>query len=309
MQSAIKIDHLTKVFALRTILDDLSFEVAKGQIHGFLGPNGAGKSTTMKVLAGILAPSSGSVEIAGLNLDKDLNEIKTKIGILPENLPLYLDMTVEDYLNLALSLRGMKSTAHYQQAIEKTGLGSVQKRLIGNLSKGFKQRVGIAQAIVFKPEIIILDEPTSGLDPASILEIRHLIKELAKDHTVVYSSHLLHEVALSCSHITIIHQGKIITSGSMEEVTKRFEGAKVVRFEFSHLPQEVGQSVKQFNFVKKVEMEGNKLQLHLSSKEEKRPELLNYFLEKKLNVLEMVQERTDLEHIFLELTQNQGNIV
>ncbi|MFZ4714143.1 MAG: ABC transporter ATP-binding protein [Bacteriovoracaceae bacterium] len=303
MESAIKIEQLTKAFAERMVLDHISFEVKVGQVHGFLGPNGAGKSTTMKILSGILAPSSGNISILGLTLDKNLDEIKKQIGILPENPPLYSDMKVVDYLKLALDLRQIKGTTHLDYALEKTGLTDVKNRLIGNLSKGFKQRVGVAQAIVTKPKIIILDEPTVGLDPASILEMRSLIRSLAPEHTVIYSSHLLHEVALTCTHISIIHKGKIVSSGALNEIEQRFVVGKKIRFELSNIHQSLIEGIKKFSYVKEALVDGQQLFLHLTGKEERRPELLRYMLEQKVDVLEMVSEKHDLEDIFLELTK------
>jgi ABC-2 type transport system ATP-binding protein len=306
MKSAIKIDHLSRIFGDRTVLDDINFEVAQGQIHGFLGPNGAGKSTTMKIIAGIIAPTSGAVEIQGSNLATELHEVKKKIGILPENPPLYSDMTVQDYLNFALELRSIKNKTYLDYALEKTHLTEVRKRLIGNLSKGFKQRVGVAQAIICKPPIIILDEPTVGLDPASILEMRSLIKSLAPDHTVIYSSHQLHEVSLTCSHITIINNGKIVTSGSMNEIERKFDVKKKLHLETKKINDQVLKDLSKKDFVKDINISGNILSLHISGQEDRRAEIVRLLVEKNVDVYEVVSEKVDLEDIFLQLTKEEN---
>jgi ABC-2 type transport system ATP-binding protein len=305
MKSAIKIDHLCRVFGDRTVLDDINFEVSQGQIHGFLGPNGAGKSTTMKIIAGIIAPTSGSVEIQGSNVTTQLHEVKKKIGILPENPPLYADMTVQDYLNFSLELRSIKNKSNLEYALEKTHLTEVRKRLIGNLSKGFKQRVGVAQAIICKPPIIILDEPTVGLDPASILEMRSLIKSLAPDHTVVYSSHQLHEVSLTCSHITIINNGKIVTTGAMNEIEQKFDVKKKLHIETNNITDHALKFLKEKDFIKDINMTDNNLSLHISGQEDRRAEIVRLLVERNVNVYEVVSEKVDLEDIFLQLTKEE----
>ena len=204
--SAIEIKNLSKNYPGRVALNDISFSVKKGSVHGFLGPNGAGKSTTMKILSGLIPESSGEFKVNG------------KVGFLPEHPPVYPNMSVEDYLTFVLKIYSPeKSTNHIAQnsvadVMEKTGLTDVKERLIGNLSKGYQQRVGIAQALVHSPEIIILDEPTVGLDPVAISDIRDLINKLKKDHTILFSTHQLHDVELLCSEITLINHGRIVVS-------------------------------------------------------------------------------------------------
>lgn len=305
MNTAIKIDRITKIFGSRVVLDDISFRVNKGEVHGFLGPNGAGKSTTMKILSGIIAPTSGDVEIQGLSISSNLDVIKGTIGILPEQPPLYLDFTVEEFLKLSLRLRNIKDQTLYLKTVEKTGLGDVQKRLIGNLSKGFKQRVGVASAIVFNPQIIILDEPTVGLDPASIMEMRNLIKSLANDHTVILSSHLLHEVSLSCSHITIINQGKILTTGPLDKIQSQFAHKKSVRLVLKDKNPNL-EFLKKLNFVSDIKKVNEcDFDVFLNTHEEKRHELVRELVEQKLNLLELSESKMDLESIFLEMTKGQ----
>lgn len=306
MNQAIVIDKLTKVFGNSKALDNISFSVGKGEVHGFLGPNGAGKSTTMKILSGILAPTSGDVRIDGIPLSH-LMEIKKKIGILPETPPLYEDLSVQEYLEFALKLRGFKQFKNLiDETLEKTGLNQVRHRLIGNLSRGYKQRVGIAQAIVFNPEIIILDEPTVGLDPSSILEMRALIKTLAKLHTVILSSHLLHEISLSCSHVTIINQGKIIASGPLHDIEKNFQGKKIITARLLDLTNDQEQLLKKLEYVASLEIEKKsefiEIRFTMKSKEEVRPKLVSFLSSHGFNLLELNEEKSDLENIFLKMT-------
>lgn len=304
----INISHLTKVYGPRIVLDKVSLSINKGEIHGFLGPNGAGKSTTMKIISGILAPTSGEVEIDGLKLSTDLFKIKSKIGILPETPPLYLDMKVKDYLNFALELRGIKVDREKKLnfALEKTGTENIKNRLIGNLSRGFKQRVGVASAIVFNPDLIILDEPTVGLDPASIHEMRSLIKSLGKDHTIILSSHLLHEVSLSCSHISIINQGKLITTGPLKEIEKKFKTKKIIILITQKEPVDLPKKLKETGVFDHLEVtkkeEGFETKVFLSSNTDLRSQISELAVELKLGLLSIHEEEKDLEDIFLNLT-------
>lgn len=213
----IQVSQLTKQYGTHTAVDNLSFTMESGQIHGFLGPNGAGKSTTMNMLTGCLAPTSGDVWLDGVNIFDEPERIKGKIGYLPEIPPVYPEMTPREYLTFVAGLKGIDRrsvSAQVDYALAATRITDVQHRLIGNLSKGYRQRVGISQAVLGKPEIIILDEPTVGLDPRQILQIRALIKELGKHHTVILSSHILSEIQAVCDHITIIAGGKLIACDS-----------------------------------------------------------------------------------------------
>ncbi|WP_226393604.1 ABC transporter ATP-binding protein [Ructibacterium gallinarum] len=218
---AIEIDGLTKNYGTNKALDHISFSVKKGEIMGFLGPNGAGKSTTMNILTGYLAPSSGKVRIDGTDISENPAETRRKIGYLPEFPPLYTDMTVKEYLNFVYDLKGIKKAdkgAHLRKVMEKVRVTEVKGRLIRNLSKGYKQRVGLAQALIGDPEVLVLDEPTVGLDPKQILEIREVISELGKNRTVILSTHILQEVSAVCDSYTIINHGKIVASGRMDEL-------------------------------------------------------------------------------------------
>ena len=218
----IEVSHLTKQYGNHLAVDDVSFTVADGQICGLLGPNGAGKSTIMNILAGYLSATSGQVTVAGHPLPEEADAAKACVGYLPEQPPLYPEMTVQEYLTFAAELKGVKKAERKEQvcrAARRTGLETVLPRLIRSLSKGYKQRVGIAQALLGSPRLIILDEPTVGLDPAQVIEIRKLIRELGRAHTVILSSHILSEVQAVCQQILILSKGHLAAAGSLEELT------------------------------------------------------------------------------------------
>ena len=217
----IEVHELTKEFADHRAVKGISFSAAAGQIVGFLGPNGAGKTTTMRMLTGFLPPTSGTASIAGFDVQTDPAEVRRRIGYLPETPPLSPDMTVDGYLLFVARLKGMPRSrlrAACAQALERTNLGEVRNRILGNLSKGFRQRVGLAQAIVHEPEVLILDEPTVGLDPQQIIEIRELIRGLAGDHTVILSTHILPEVVETCEKIVIINNGRLTREATLQEI-------------------------------------------------------------------------------------------
>ena len=218
----IEVSHLTKQYGNHLAVDDVSFTVADGQICGLLGPNGAGKSTIMNILTGYLSATSGQVTVAGHPLPEEADAAKACVGYLPEQPPLYSEMTVQEYLTFAAELKGVKKAERKEQvcrAARRTGLKAVLPRLIRSLSKGYKQRVGIAQALLGSPRLIILDEPTVGLDPAQVIEIRKLIRELGRAHTVILSSHILSEVQAVCQQVLILSKGRLAASGSLQELT------------------------------------------------------------------------------------------
>ena len=221
----IKIDHLVKNYGNNCAVDDISFEITQGEIVGFLGPNGAGKSTTMNILTGYLSATLGSVSVAGFDVLENPLEAKKHIGYLPEQPPLYLDMTVEEYLKFNYDLKGCKLNRdkHLEEICDLVKISDVYKRLIRNLSKGYKQRVGIAQALIGNPEVIIFDEPTVGLDPKQIIEVRNLLRTLGRDHTVILSTHILQEVQSVCDRIIIITKGKIVADEKTENITRAVE--------------------------------------------------------------------------------------
>ena len=221
----IEINNLVKNYGSNFALDDISFKVAKGEIVGFLGPNGAGKSTTMNILTGYLSSTSGEAKVGGIDILENPNEAKKLIGFLPEQPPLYIDMTVEEYLNFVYDIKAckLKRDAHIEEVMKVTKIDDVRHRLIKNLSKGYRQRVGIAQALIGNPPVIIFDEPTVGLDPKQIIEIRNLIRNLGKTHTVILSTHILSEVQSVCDRIIIINEGKIIADEKTESITQAVE--------------------------------------------------------------------------------------
>ncbi len=237
----IKIDHLVKNYGANCAVDDISFEVAKGEIVGFLGPNGAGKSTTMNIITGYLSSTAGRVIVDGLNVLDEPLEVKRRIGYLPEQPPLYPDMTVEEYLIFVYNLKGctLNRTRHLEEICEVVRIKDVYKRVIRNLSKGYKQRVGIAQALIGNPPIIIFDEPTVGLDPKQIIEIRNLIRTLGKDHTVILSTHILQEVQAVCDRIVIINKGKVVADELTENINRVADGDRRYRVKICGPQREV----------------------------------------------------------------------
>ena len=234
----IEVSGLTKIYGQRMAIENLNFKVNKGEIVGFLGPNGAGKSTTMKIITGFIPASFGTAKVAGLDVFQDAIEVKKNIGYLPENPPLYFDMVVEDYLKYVAKLHfisGTKIKSAIDTALEKTGLTHVRWRVIGNLSKGYRQRVGLAQALVHDPKVLILDEPTVGLDPIQIIEIRELVKSLGGAHTVILSSHILPEVTATCERIIVINKGLIVAQDNIETLTSRMKHGLVFQMKVRFL--------------------------------------------------------------------------
>ncbi len=237
----IKIEHLVKNYGSNCALDDVSFEIARGEVVGLLGPNGAGKSTTMNILTGYLSCTAGRVTVDGLNVLNEPMAVKSRIGYLPEQPPLYLDMTVEEYLVFVYNLKGcnFNRTAHINEVCEVVKIADVKRRVIRNLSKGYRQRVGIAQALIGNPPVIIFDEPTVGLDPKQIIEIRNLIRSLGKDHTVILSTHVLQEVQAVCDRIIIMNKGKIVADELTENINRAVEGNRRYRIKVCGPQREV----------------------------------------------------------------------
>lgn len=311
MESII-VDSLTREYGHSKVVDNLSFKVSKGSIHGFLGPNGAGKTTTMKMIAGVIPPTSGEIYINGQNIRENIYDIKKNLGVLLENPPLYKDMVVREYLEFVSRLHKVpwnKIKESVDYALEKLNITDVQHRIIGNLSKGYKQRVGVAQAIVFNPDIVILDEPTVGLDPNAVIEMRNFIKEISRDHTVLLSSHLLHEVSLICDDLTIIANGKMQASGTLEEISEKVRGKNIVKALVggSHLSSI--QELEKMPFVDRVEAKPEqnltRLSIYTNSVEDHREEISKLIFENKLALYEFAQEKMNLEKIFLKVTQEK----
>lgn len=320
---AIEFCDVTKDYPGTQALKGISFGVKKGRVHGFLGPNGAGKSTAMNILAGLIPPSSGDVIVRGKSVKENPFAAREQIGFLPENPPLYDNMRVRPYLEFVAEIHALKSQEkknlkqQVQVAIEKCHLEKVEGKLLGNLSKGFRQRVGIAQAIVFDPEIIIFDEPTNGLDPDAIVEIRNLTRELGKERTVLFSSHILSEVELMCDDITIIRDGKIAKTGTLEEVQNSYEIGKVINAQLLKWTSEV-QSKLSSHFdiqaleVKEIKLEGDSTHLEIKMGQafdrQKKAELSKFFIEHDCGLLFFEERKPHLEDIFhLTASQKEHN--
>jgi ABC-2 type transport system ATP-binding protein len=230
----IEVESLTKRYGRTTAVDGVSFRVEKGEILGFLGPNGAGKTTTMRILTCYLPPTEGTARVAGYDVFAQPMEVKRRVGYLPESPPLYPDMSVRDYLDFCARIKGVPKSEHrtrVSDAIERCRVGDVRDKLIAKLSKGYRQRVGLAQAILHNPDVLVLDEPTAGLDPKQIIETRELIRGLAGSHTVVLSTHILPEVSMTCGRVLIINQGRVVAEDTPDNLTRRLKGAGTIRVE------------------------------------------------------------------------------
>ena len=309
----IEVTNLTKKYGDHIAVDHLSFRVEKGQIYGFLGPNGAGKSTTMNIITGYLAATEGTVTIDGKDVQKDPEEAKRAIGYLPELPPLYVDMTVREYLDFVAELKKVPKRERKQQideVMEMTQITDMQQRLIRNLSKGYRQRVGLAQAILGYPEVIILDEPTVGLDPKQIIEIRDLIRKLGENHTVILSSHILSEVSAVCDHIMIIAHGKLVASDSPENLQKLMSGSMELNLEVKGSAAAVKSALQEISQIDRIEenteASKNVAKLKVISKENAdiREQVFYALADAKLPILEMTHAEKSLEDIFLELTED-----
>ncbi len=311
----IKVEGLTKRYARTVAVDDISFEVEKGQIVGFLGPNGAGKTTTMRVLTCFLPPTSGTATIAGFDVLENPMEVKKRIGYLPETPPLYPEMEVIEYLTFVGQIKGIPNAdikRRVDEVIGRCALGDVRAKLIGKLSKVFRQRVGIAQAIIHNPDVLVLDEPTSGLDPKQIIEIRELLKALAGDHTIILSTHILSEVEHSCERVIIISQGKLVAQDSVANLTNRLRGAEAVSLEVEASdghpsPAEVQGRLEQVSGVSRVMMKDVKegrLTFEIESLQGRhiRAELARGVVNSGWNLSELRSVGLSLEDIFLQLT-------
>ena len=285
----IEINHLVKKYGSHVAVDDLSLTVEPGKIYGFLGPNGAGKSTTMNIITGYLAATSGEVKINGFDVLKQPEEAKKCVGYLPELPPLYMDMTVKEYLDFVAELKKLEKSlraGYVKEAMKITKTEEVSGRLIRNLSKGYRQRVGFAQAVLGYPEILILDEPTVGLDPKQIIEIRDLIKELGKKHTIILSSHILSEISAVCDHVFIISHGKLVASDSTENLLERMTGAQEIELLVKAEEDTAETAIREVAQVERCEK--------TESKEDGAVQLL------------VTAKKDALEDVFLELTSQEG---
>ena len=298
---SIKVKNLSKVYGTQKALTEVSFEINKGEIVGFLGPNGAGKSTLMKILTGYIPQTNGDALICNLDINKNSIETRSRIGYLPEHNPLYLDMYVKEYLEFVANIYNVNHK-YIDEMIKKTGLLKEQHKLIGSLSKGYRQRVGLAQALIHNPEVLILDEPTTGLDPNQLIEIRSLIKEAGREKTVLLSTHIMQEVEAICDRVIIINKGQIVANKTIIELQKSKENRKLITVEFDE-KAEKKELMKIGNVLEARELKGNKYQIFSDSKFDLRPALFEFAVNNKLTVLQMNIEEQKLESIFQELTK------
>jgi ABC-2 type transport system ATP-binding protein len=297
---SLQVQQLTKIFGAQRALDSISFEVAKGEIVGFLGPNGAGKSTTMKIATGYLPATSGRVLVNGLDVAQRPREVKKMIGYLPEHNPLYLDMYVHEYLAFVgalYGLRGKLASVRIAEMIEQCGLTQEQNKRMEALSKGYRQRVGLAQALIHNPDVLILDEPTTGLDPNQILEIRSLIREVSKNKTVIFSTHIMQEVEALCHRVVVINKGKIVADDAIQNLTARKQTFVVAEFETDvaiELLQKVPGVIQVHVLMPR--------KFRLETQADIRPELFRLAADSNLSLIGLKQEESSLEEIFRQLT-------
>ncbi len=303
----IQVNNLVKTYGQRFAINNISFKINKGDVVGLLGPNGAGKSTTMKIITGFMSPTSGTATVCGFDVFENPLEVKKRIGYLPENPPLYLDMTVEDYLQYVTELKQVlvaERTKNIEMALGKTQLKEVRKRIIKNLSKGFKQRVGIAQALVSNPEILILDEPTVGLDPKQVAEIRDLINELKGHHTIILSTHILSEVQATCNKIIIIHQGKLILEDSIDNIQNLRKQQTQLNIRLRQ-DKDLSEDFKQIKGVLGVHKNSYRsYALQIENDEATTEAILELIIKAKAGLVEMSINENNLEDVFLSLTYN-----
>lgn len=307
----IHIENLSKNYGSQKAVDGITFDVRPGEVLGFLGPNGAGKSTTMKMITGYLSIGEGDVRVGGKSVREYGDELKRHIGYLPENNPLYLDMPVIDYLEFCGALQGMSPGSVHQrlkEMIRVCGLNAEKHKKIGELSKGFRQRVGLAQAMIHDPEILVLDEPTTGLDPNQIVEIRNLIRELGKEKTVVLSTHILPEVEATCDRILIINKGKIVANGTADTLRKQATGQEVIRLKIEDArAEEVIEALRKMPTVDTIEVidkERNRLEVQSRTGLSSRREIFHLCVQKGWILSELTPLETRLEDIFRNLTTN-----
>ncbi len=300
---SVVVEGLTKVFGSQKAVDNISFEAKQGAILGFLGPNGAGKTTTMKIITCFLPQTEGKVSVGGFDVENDPMEVRKRIGYLPEHNPLYKDLYVKEYLGFVAGLHGIKNKKQrVAEMIEQTGLTREQHKIIGTLSKGYRQRVGLAQAMLHNPEVLILDEPTSGLDPNQLAEIRSLIKQLGEEKTVIFSTHIMQEVQAICDQVIIINKGKLVANDSISTLQQRVAGETLISVEFAETTS-VNLLNKIPNISKVKQLSDNRWQLHTSSAKDIRATIFNFAVTHKLTLLEMKKEMYSVEDVFQQLTK------
>ena len=309
----IRAENLTKRYGLITAVDDVTFEVAKGEILGFLGPNGAGKTTTMRILAGFFPATQGQAFVAGYDVFMKPLEAKKRLGYLPEHPPVYTEMTVDDYLRFVGTIKGVdkgRLTTRVGEVKERCGLVGEGDRLIKHLSKGFKQRVGLAQALIHEPEVLILDEPTVGLDPKQIIEVRELIKRLAGDHTIILSTHILPEVSMTCQRVVIINNARIVAIDTPENLNSQLRGGDVIELEVRGPIERLEAAFQDLPQVTKVALgqarDGyHPVSLETNGKEDIRHEVAKRVIRSGLDLCQLKTQTMTLEEIFVKLTTEE----
>ena len=304
----IEVIDLCKNYGERKAIQNLNFKISTGDVVGLLGPNGAGKSTTMKILTGFMAPTSGVARICGYDVFENPIEVKKRIGYLPEIPPVYLDMTIKEYLNFVFDLKQVDpkfKTDFVAKSLQKTQLADVKNRLIKNLSKGYKQRVGIAQALVSNPEVLILDEPTVGLDPKQVAEVRQLIKELSGQHTIILSTHILSEVQATCNKVIIIHEGRIVAQDDIDKIERLNQGAMTVsvRTKESKALETHFQKIPAIVDIEKIT--GTYYRLKFSARDNALDDLAKIIIDSGAGLVEISPQNENLEDVFLKLTYGE----
>lgn len=302
---SIKVAHLSKVFGEQTAVNNISFEIGSGAVVGFLGPNGAGKSTTMKMLSTYISPTSGKAEVCGFDVSAQAMEVRRQLGYLPESNPLYYDMYVREYLEFAAGVHRLdKVKSRVDDMIARTGLQKEVKKKIGTLSKGYKQRVGLAQAMIHDPKVLILDEPTSGLDPNQIVDIRDLIIELGREKTVLLSTHIMQEVQAMCSRVIIINNGNLVADDTIGSIQsgKQQQAGLIVEFD-KPVPEQSLLQLKQVNAA--LSLGDNRWQLQTQQPELLRKELMAWSLQQDIALLSLQNSSQSLEEVFRDLTRNK----
>ena len=299
---SVKVDHLTKLYGEQKAVNDISFEVHSGEILGFLGPNGAGKSTTMKIITTFIPQTSGNVTVSGFDVIDQSAEVRKRIGYLPENNPLYLDMYIKECLEFFADLHGIQNKkARVDEMIEVTGLTRESKKKNGTLSKGYRQRVGLAQALIHNPEVLIMDEPTSGLDPNQVVEIRNLIKKIGKQKTVILSTHILQEVQALCDRVIIINKGQLVANDTIDNLQKSSSGETALTVEFKETIERA--QLQKIRTVKQVDnIDGNKWRL--ISDKDMQEDVFQFAVSNHLTILSLEKEKQSLEDIFRTLTNS-----
>ena len=299
----IEVEHLTKKYGDLVAVKDLSFKVDKGKIWGLLGPNAAGKTTTMRILTCYLPANEGKANVAGFDVFEQPNEVKKNIGYLPENLPLYPEMTVHSFLSFTAEIKqipAVKKKKSVEKAIDISGLKTVKGRLIKNISRGFKQRVGIAQALIHDPQVLILDEPTLGLDPAQIVEIRQLIKSLKKKRTILLSTHILAEVTQTCDGVVIINEGQLMASGSLEDLTASFRKKDGIIIKIKDIKKGIP-LLKEISGVEKVTRKDSEINIEWSQDKDLRDEVSKTIVRNDLGLIEMRPLAMNIEDMYLKV--------